>query len=58
MFSVFLSILRPMFSCYYRVSIYAQVKVEKLARIQVDQFVLKMLVCFFVGKLVNLGLAL
>ena len=58
MFSVFWSILRPMFSLYCRVSLYAWVKVEKLARIQIDQFVLKILVCFFVGKLVNLGLSL
>ena len=35
-----------MFSLYCRVSLYAWVKVEKLARIQIDQFVLKILVCF------------
>ena len=35
-----------MFSVYCRLSLYAWVKVDKLARIQKDQFVLKILVYF------------
>ena len=42
-----------MFSLYCRVSLYAWVKVEKLAWIQIHQFILKILVFFFIDKLVN-----